>query len=284
MRRPKILLLFALTVLATTFCTGKTESVSSATGTTGTPPATGATSATTTTNGTLPPVKIDMTIIGLATVADAAVTPNEAAKKTVILANQSGHTAMFIMKESNIDTSDTRFHYVGTINNVKQYAFDLSGVQIELANDTWDEKGPVSFSNWGDSTNAGAPADLTDLVQTSSLHWLPNMASVLGSGSYPPLPSYFNPEPSASNVLARIPLRGGTIASLLLKPYWVWRFRNKNGYSGPKQVLAAEVHYTFNLKRAATTFQIYGRKFVTTGAPAPTALPPRAMTLSLSTA
>jgi hypothetical protein len=247
MHRPKILSLLAIVLIAATSCKkNRAESQ----------------------------VTIDMSIIGLATVAGTHVTHDDSAKETIILANQPDHChkAMLIVNKVDILPGDlNKFQSIGTLDSKEWYALNLDGVQIELNNS--DTSG-VNFSMWGEDNDKIKPDDFGKLEQVSSLHWVPDICKILGSGQCTKNDEYYKLEPLKDNVLARMPLRGGTLATVMPAPdkVLIWRFRDHkqpDQYSKRKHVMA-ELHYSFLLTSGATSLPISGRSY----AQSPGTVPP----------
>ena len=241
-----------------------------------TPPSVQSSAAVTPAINCLPPppsgiVCVDMALIGLTTIADKSVA-RDSVTKTVILANQPGHQARFIAKYNNLDSgSRSKFKQLYYPNNTPSdyYYYDLDGVQIVLDYDPNQWSGTdVSFSSAGDNNNATAPTLSGQDQNDRSIHWIPSIKTVLGTTTDPRgVPEYFKKEPSKNNVSLRMPLPGGMLSSILRDPYWIWQFQTTGGGYKQTQVVADEVHYTFDLKPNKTTFVVYGRPFAQNGKP-----------------
>jgi hypothetical protein len=232
------------------------------------------------TTTTVDPVRVQVTLIGLCTIADASVA-GETAKQTAILANYKDHFASFVVHEDNLDSKDGFTQLKDPKGALSKFwAYPLKGIQLELNTDTdaWDGGTVVSYSTAGDSNNAMYP-DVTGAGQNdASIHWIPSMTRILGTSAAVRL-RFVKPEPSETDVHVRMPMRGGTLESSLDHPYYLWSFRTIANVYKQVQVVADQIHYSFPLKIDETTkmpktrFTVYGRKFATSDPPdAPAAL------------
>jgi hypothetical protein len=213
------------------------------------------------------PVTVDIKVAGLCTFADASVV-GETARKTILLAKQPGHDAAFVVHRNNLVDTTGFIRLKDKDGNPGDYwAFPLDGLQIELSadKDNYDGAMPLAFSTDGDGNNAVFPT-IGQGSNTDSVHWIPSMTRILG---FTPSPknTFVKKEPSKNDVLARIPLRGGSLQSILKSPYWLWMFRTNAGDYKQVQVLADEIHHMFPLKQGMMKFTVYGRPFVKSGTP-----------------
>jgi len=213
-------------------------------------------------------------VIGLCAIGDPTVVGGSTAK-TILLVNHSKdrsdpHTARFIVNYKNLppNPQDYGFKQLNNENNNPGdfWAYDLTGIEVDLHQSTYDGGNTLKFSDAGSGHNTIVPTFTGNDEDDTSIHWIPSLSRVLGSA-----PAFQRdyvrdrPDPDAANVSARVPLYGGELAAFFseAKPIWIYQFREAANPFNYKQIqaIADEIHYSFPLKQNQTEYYVYGRAF-----------------------